>query len=235
MHVCRIENVLASEQELMLDLVVGAVNPNALGIKVDDMDVNIFARSKHVGSGSGDADEGPQHSVFRRKRRRAELPSLPLPWQDNWHSPSSSGGVDEGTDPPDDDDLEKDAQTMLLGRIFHFDQGLSFEGSPLKRHLHTSVGELRLEKPGNKTETGGSERWEKVLKYEFELIVRGVLKYQLPISSRLENERIISTIMVYPDDGDGTDPEFLRTWRVVNDACEIESLGGDNGSWWWFG
>ena len=235
-RVCRIENVLASEQELMLDLVVGAVNPNALGVKVDDMDVNVFAKSKHVGSGSGSGDDGEEmwrHSAFRRKRRRSK-PPLVVPI-DDWHSPSTSGGVDEGTDPPNDDDLEKDAQTMLLGRIFHFDQGLSFEGSPLKRHLHTSVGELRLEKPGNKTETGGSERWEKVLKYEFELIVRGVLKYQLPISSRLERTKISSSIMVYPDDGDETDPEFLRKWRVVSDACEMEDMEGERVRSGWFG
>jgi len=46
----RVQNVLASEQEIMLDLLVGAVNPNALGITITDMDVNLFAKSKHVGN-----------------------------------------------------------------------------------------------------------------------------------------------------------------------------------------
>ena len=235
-RICKIENVLASEQELMLDLVVGAVNPNALGITVDDMDVNLFARSKHVGSGKGDEEEMWQESVFRRKRRRSDLPPLNPPpgWQDyssHWRSPSTSGGVDKGTDPPDDDDLEKDAQTMLLGRILHFDQGLSFEGSPLKRHTHSSVGELRLEKPGNKTETGGSERWERVLKYEFELIVMGVLKYQLPISSRVESAAVRSSIMVYPDDGEA-DPDFAKKWRFEASECEVEHDRGDVATWW---
>jgi hypothetical protein len=205
-----IQNVLASEQELMLDLLVGAVNPNALGISVADMDVNIFAKSKHVGTSEFWREHGNQplttSQTSSRKRRRRE--ALPPPaagqWQDlshHWHAPAPAGGVDEGTDPPDDDDLERDAQTMLLGRIFHFDQGLQFEGSPLKRHIHCSIGELRLQKPGNKTETGGSARWEKVLQYPFELIVRGVLKYQLPISSRVESVRVSATTLVHPEDG----------------------------------
>lgn len=250
-RICKIENVLASEQELMLDLVVGAVNPNALTIKVDDMDVNLFARSKHTGSGSGDEEATTRKPVFRRKRRRSETRVSSQSWRDylpHWPDSSASGGVDEGTDPPDDDDLEKDAQTMLLGEILHFDQGLSFEGSPLKRNIHASVGELRLEKPGNKTATDGSVRWEKTLKYEFELIVRGVLKYQLPISSRLEKAAINSHITVYPEDGNGDgdgdgeiDPEFRRKWRYEIDECTVEraedtqSRHSRQSRWRWFG
>ncbi|KAK5168978.1 Vacuolar inheritance and morphology protein [Saxophila tyrrhenica] len=213
----KIQNVLASEQELMLDLLVGAVNPNALGIAVTDMDVNIFAKSKHVGTGEmwrerRAAQLTTSESVVRERRKRQALPPVDRPtledsngWKDlsnHWHAPPGPhGGVDEGTDPPDDDDLGGDTATMLLGRIVHFDQGLEFEGSPLKRHLHYSVGELRLEKPGNKTETGGSARWEKVLQYPFELIIRGVLKYQLPISSRVETAAVGASVLVHPEDG----------------------------------
>lgn len=214
-NIQEVQNVLASEQEIMLDLLVGAVNPNALGIAVTDMDVNMFAKSKHVGSGEfwRHHSHAPlTTSPAQRSRRRRSpktpvvLPSeVPDALQDlshHWITPSD--GVDEGTDP--DDDLEHDAQTMLLGRIFHFDQGLSFEGSPLKRHPHLSIGELRLTKPGNKTETGGSERWEKVLQYPFELIIRGVLKYDLPISGRLQTSAVEARVVVHPEggvDGDG--------------------------------
>lgn len=205
----KIQNVLASEQELMLDLLVGAVNPNALGISVTEMDVNVFAKSTHVGTGElwRDGALTTSESMSRKRRRKRSQEDLQDKggWQDlssHWHAPSTSGGNrDDGTDPPDDGDLEGDAQTMLLGRILQFDQGLDFEGSPLKRHIHYSVGELRLEKPGNKTETGGSARWEKVLQYPFELIIRGVLKYQLPISSRVESAAVGASVLVHPEDG----------------------------------
>lgn len=208
-RVNKIQNVLASEQEIMLDLLVGAINPNALSIAVAEMDVNVFAKSKHVGTNQLWQDHERAElaeSEVRHTRRRRQQPSSdaarPDTWQDlsgHWHRPG--GGVDHGTDPPGDGDLENDAQTMLLGRILHFDQALTFEGSPIKRHLHYSVGELRLMRPGNKTEAGGSARWENVLKYPFELIIRGVLKYQLPISSRMQSAAVAASILVHPEDG----------------------------------
>ncbi|KAK5135764.1 hypothetical protein LTR08_004750 [Meristemomyces frigidus] len=212
----KIQNVLASEQEIMLDLMVGAVNPNALGISVGEMDINVFAKSKFVGNDPQWHDHDllasrqQQRESRRRQRSRSVQPptakdSNADPWQDltgHWHSPSPSGGVDRGTDPePPDSDLEKDAQTMLLGRIFHFDQALAFEGSPIKRHPHYSVGELRLMRPGNKTEAGGSARWEQVLQHPFELIIRGVLRYQLPISMKMQSVSVGASVSVHPEDG----------------------------------
>ncbi|KAI7588205.1 hypothetical protein KC343_g18953, partial [Hortaea werneckii] len=153
----RIENVLASEQEIMLDLMVGAVNPNALGITVGDMDVNVFAKSKHLGSSRDQPKNQRSQLDSRRRNRRSESlqvadPGDSNPWQDlteQWHVPwRHDGDVDDGTDPlppsDGDEDFGKDAQTMLLGRIFHFDQALAFSGSPVKRHTHYSLGEVRL-------------------------------------------------------------------------------------------
>ncbi|EME42407.1 hypothetical protein DOTSEDRAFT_134310 [Dothistroma septosporum NZE10] len=202
-EVHEIKNVLASEQELMLDLKVGAVNPNTLGINIGDMDVNIFAKSKHVSNHKPDKENDGSGKLRRRQRISSNLSDKkdsrdknPNPIQDpdgHWHAP----GDDDG----DDSDAEKDAQTMLLGRIFKFDQALNFGASPINHHLHFSTGQLRLTKPGNKTETGGSERWEKVIQYPFELIVRGVLKYQLPISSRLQSAAVGASVMVHPEEG----------------------------------
>lgn len=209
-HIERIENVLASEEELMLDLYVGAVNANALGITVTHVDINVFAKSRHVGSNEywrrrgyapptlSSSESVPEARKRRRRRQStdehaADSDDKATNWQDlssHWHAPSpppphshhhTTDNRDDGTDPPSDDDLYKDAQTMLLGRIFHLDTALTFDGSPIKRHLHYATGALRLEKPGNRTETGGSERWEEVLKWPFELIVRGVLRYELPL------------------------------------------------------
>ncbi|GAB1740311.1 hypothetical protein NU219Hw_g5421t2 [Hortaea werneckii] len=210
----RIENVLASEQEIMLDLMVGAVNPNALGITVGDMDVNVFAKSKHVGSSRDQLKS--QESQLDRRRRSKRSESLPVAdigesnsWQDlteHWHAPwHHDGDVDDGTDPlpPSDgnEDFGKDAQTMLLGRIFHFDQALAFSGSPVKRHTHYSLGEVRLLHPGNKTEEAGSRRWESVVQHPFELIVRGVLRYQLPVSMRTESVSVAASVVVHPEEG----------------------------------
>ena len=197
-----IRNVLASEQEIMLDLNVQAVNPNLIAIQISDLDVNIFAKSKHVGSSSLWRATHPQ---IPSRQRRTEPRSNEAAFQQGSPllDPSDiishlDGGVDEGTDPIDDP--AADSQTMLLGQIFEFDSPLIFEASPIRRQSLASVGEVRLAKPGNKTEEGGSERWEHVLQYDFELIVRGVVKYSLPISSRLRKANIYDCIVVHPSD-----------------------------------
>ena len=218
-YVKDIRNVLASEQELMLDLHVRATNPNIIAVQVSDLDVNIFAKSKHVGSGA-----------VRRARRlprgaRSDPPSGPVR---GW------GGVDEGTDPIDDP--ETDSSTMLLGRVFEFDSPLIFEPSPMHRQSLSSVGEVSLAQPGNRTEEGGSDRWERVLLHDFELIVRGVLRYSLPISSKTRSVSIGSSIIVHPTDdvlADGAMVISRPPPRPRPDAgsnVELRPVRGDVGS-----
>ena len=187
-----IRNVLASEQEIMLDLHVHAINPNLVAVQISDLDINIFAKSKHVGTNEMWRNRGsrPQRNGISTllPASQPKHPYSPSPLPPPSSSPfppvsrNSNGGIDKGTDPITNDP-ETDAQTMLLGRIFEFDSPLIFDPSPLHHTPFSSLGEVRLAHPGNKTEEGGSERWEKVMQYDFELIVRGVVKYALPLSS----------------------------------------------------
>jgi hypothetical protein len=168
-----IQNVVASQEEIILDLIVDAVNPNIIGVTVADMNVSVFAKSKHVGSDTWwrEHGNGPPDNMEDWK-----------PVQDQFHHVDAvvrTTGVDEGTDP-----IEGEPRTMLLGRVARFDSPLTFEGSFFQRHRAESIGELRLGHPGNKTEAGGSERWEEVLQHPFELIVRGNFKYTLPLSTQ---------------------------------------------------
>lgn len=203
-HIKDIRNVLASEQEIMLDLHVRAVNPNIIAVQVSDLDVNIFAKSKHVGTsalwrnGEMQSSKGPTG----RGKRIAEDTAHRINHRRSPHDYRTADGVDEGTDPIEDP--ETDAQTMLLGRIFEFDSPLIFEPSPIMHRSLSSMGEVRLAKPGNKTEEGGTARWEKVILHDFELIVRGVIRYSLPISSRTRSASIGGSVLVHP--GEGLDP-----------------------------
>ena len=203
-HVKDIRNVLASEQELMLDINVHAVNPNIIAVQVSDLDVNIFAKSKHVGTNAlWRSDQSHHNANLEVKSTRSREASLD---RTHHHQLTSSTryhlqeGIDEGTDPIDDP--ETDSQTMLLGRIFEFDSPLIFEPSPIRHYSLSSIGELRLAKPGNRTEDGGTERWEKVIQHDFELIVRGVLRYSLPLSSKTRSASIAGSILVHPGGGE---------------------------------
>ncbi|KAF2659543.1 hypothetical protein K491DRAFT_590792 [Lophiostoma macrostomum CBS 122681] len=187
------QNVVASQQELVLDLVVEAVNPNIIGVTISDMNVSIFAKSKHVGSDKWWRQHGEHHDDQEEW--------VPISDKSNTspiEEQGINGGVDEGTDPIEDPELGE-PRTMLLGRIFHFDSPLYFDGSFFKRRKTESLGEMRLTNPGNKTESGGTERWEEVLQYPFELIIRGLFKYQLPLSTR---EHTIPVTAVYYYDPD---------------------------------
>lgn len=220
-EILNIENVLASEQEIMLDLNVQAINPNLFPVTIDDMDMNIFAKSRFVGSDQlwRDSDSTPFPRV-EGSRRRAEMARRArcaggTSCQSNAtlsvHTKHAKGGVDKGTDPIPSDPAG-DPQTMLLGRVFRFDSPLSFEPSPWNYISSTSKGQIRLARPGNKTEEGGTERWERVLQHEFDLIVRGVVKYQLPLSSRLHSASVSSSVKVVPDgDNDTGDGDHKRS------------------------
>ncbi|KAH0613625.1 uncharacterized protein H6S33_005511 [Morchella sextelata] len=226
-RVLNVTGVLVSKQEIMLDLVVEAINPNAIPVTVGNMDVNLFAKSSYVGDrkgkdgeepgegggdgdgdgdgsgdGDGDADDG-KRSWWGGRGRKGRTEEIIIS-QRGYSSQLSirahpNGNVDEGTDPPEDLPEGGDRQTMLLGRIYSFDSALTFEPSPLRHKTTISVGELRLAKPGNKTEEGGTERWERVLQHPFELIVRGVLRYQLPLSGRVRTAPIGASVIVHPD------------------------------------
>ncbi|KAJ5815224.1 hypothetical protein N7474_007001 [Penicillium riverlandense] len=212
-----VQNVLATEQEIMLDLNVQAINPNLFPVMIDDTDFNIFAKSRYVGTdkfwrehgSDGELDHFPRVEQSRRRWKLSQmvrcLGSMDCVKDAVSGASRKDGGVDRGTDPITDP--SGDPQTMLLGRVFHFDSSLSFEASPWNHMASSSKGQIRLARPGNKTEEGGTERWERVLQHPFELIVRGVVKYQLPLSSRFHSASVSGSVKVDPDDEDHNIPD----------------------------
>lgn len=196
-----IRNVLASEQEIMFDLHVRAVNPNLIAVQVNDLDVNVFAKSKHVGTNAlwrSRHNLVPEQAISRVQASKENLAPIHL------HQPGSEpeynvlDNVDEGTDPIDDPEV--DSQTMLLGRITEFDSPLIFDASPIRHHLISATGGLRLAQPGNRSEEGGTRRWETVMQHDFELIIRGVLRYSTPITLRPRSASISGSVLVHPGD-----------------------------------
>lgn len=182
-HVQEIRNVLASEPEIMLDLLVRAVNPNIITVTVGDMDVNLFAKSEHL----------KKENDWMTDSESFSSPTIRVSSYGAAEGLTGAAGVIS--------DPKSDSTTMLLGRIFEFDSAPTFDGSPISYEPSSSIGEVRLSKPGNQTETGGSARWERVIQHPFELIVRGVLKYQLPLSSHVFTAPIGASAIVHPENG----------------------------------
>lgn len=172
----KIGNVLASEQELMMDISVKAHNPNVVVVMVDSADLEVFAKSPHAGTDS---------DWWRHPDGRLEDEFRTLD--------------DPIDDPPNDDTPNDDASpNMRLGNILDFDSPLSYEGSFFQSGISVSTGSLRLARPGNGT-TSGSERWERIISDDFILIIKGVLKYTLPLSQRVRSVSIAGRTMVKPN------------------------------------
>jgi hypothetical protein len=169
----KIGNVLASSQELMMDISVEAHNPNVVVVMIDSADLEVFAKSRHAGT----------DSEWWRHPHGDDLHILDDPKDDQ---------------PPDNGPEDDASPNMRLGSILEFDSPLTYEGSLFQSTVTTSTGELRLPKPGNTTD-GGSERWERVLSDDFTLIVKGVLKYTLPLSQKVRSVAISGKTLVKPN------------------------------------
>ncbi|KAI1332553.1 vacuolar segregation subunit 7-domain-containing protein [Xylariaceae sp. FL0255] len=100
--------------------------------------------------------------------------------------------------PISDDPDDESSPNMRLGNIVSFDSPLTYEGSFFQNGWTTSSGELRLAKPGNTTESG-TERWERIIADEFTLIIKGVLKYTLPLSQKVRKVSISGKTLVKPN------------------------------------
>jgi len=178
--VSSLQNVVISEDEIIMDVVLYAINPNIIGVTIADMDISVFAKSKHVGSDRWWRQHGHNHSDEEVWK----------PVDDDF---AIEGGIDEGTDPIDE------PFTMTLGHVSHFDSPLNFDGSFFARRNTSSVGEMRLPHPANHTEGGGNDRWEDTLEHPFDLIIRGNFKYQLPLSTREQKFSVTASYHYNPD------------------------------------
>lgn len=180
-----LKNVLASEQDIIFDLKVQARNPNLVVVTIDQADLVIFAKSKYAGTDSEWWRRPSSSSLLRR--------ALRIPF-----SSSSS----------DSDDLPN-SPNLEIGHISDFDSPLTFEGSPFHGETAYSLGQIRIQRPGNLTEPKGSERWGRVLQHEFDLIVRGTLKYNLPLSQKGRSVSVEGRVTVQPNAAE-TDPDLVH-------------------------
>ncbi|OAA62953.1 hypothetical protein ISF_04829 [Cordyceps fumosorosea ARSEF 2679] len=179
-EIVSIQNVVTSEQVLIFDLSVKAHNPNIVLVTVDQTDLEIFAKSEHAGTDSdwwkkpGPGDQIQTDANLEKDKKSKDK---------------------DGKD--DDEDADK-RPNILLGRITEFDSPLMFEGSLFHRGSSTSTGEMKLQAPGNST-AGGVKRWDLIYQNEFDLIIKGVLKYTLPLSARVRSATVSGRTTVKPN------------------------------------
>ncbi|KAG7289781.1 hypothetical protein NEMBOFW57_006157 [Staphylotrichum longicolle] len=189
------DHVVASQQELMLDLTIRAHNPNVVVVVVDSADIEVFAKSPHAMTDS---------EWWRHTHPGETGPPPPRKIDQGAGVKTTEADPNPNPDPSAPDDT---SPNMRLGTITGFDSALSFEGSFFHKGISYSSGEVRLTNPGNGT-YGGQERWERIMEDEFQLILKGVLKYTLPLSQRVRTATISGKTTVKPNAAN--DPPGLR-------------------------
>ncbi|KAG9244431.1 vacuolar segregation subunit 7-domain-containing protein [Calycina marina] len=176
--VLALKNVLASEQDIIFDMKVEARNPNLVGVSIENANLVIFAKSKYAGT-NAQWWSRPQIRSLLRWARRLD---------------------DDGTQTPDDGDPDAPSYPNLeIGHVYSLDSPLSFDGSPFHHAKSESLGQIRINHPGNHTIPAGSERWGRVLQHGFDLIVRGTLKYTLPFSVKVQSISVEGRVTVEPN------------------------------------
>lgn len=143
-----IESPVVSQDELIFNVVVRAFNPGWFAVNIDEVELDIFAKSGYL-----------------------------------------SDSIDLT--------LENAIENVLIGTVTTLESPLSFSGGFFTREAVSQTGEIKLLSPGrNLTNTDddlgnvdgdndpdNSKKWQVIAKHPFDLRVRGVLKYNLPMSS----------------------------------------------------
>jgi hypothetical protein len=162
-------NIVVSQEELVMDLIVDAGNPNILPVLMGDtINIDIFARSDHM-------DDKPGHHP--RRTTRFTTPPFWPPWGDD----DDDKPTRDRSAPPKN---LTDGPSLLLGTIRSLEAPLSFPPTGFKRVPWTvQKGQMKLVGPATNA-TDGVEKWKKCIAEDFELIVRGTMKYRAPIGGR---------------------------------------------------
>ncbi|CAH2350205.1 hypothetical protein CLIB1423_01S04874 [[Candida] railenensis] len=193
--VLSIDNTLVSQDELVFNIVIEAFNPGWFSVEIQEVELDIFAKSGYLpdpddGDNPGDGD-GEESDV------------------------DATNSVNTLANIGDNPELGiRSVETVLLGSIFNLETPMYFRGGFVNRSPIKQVAEVKLVKPGsnlstlfendsNKTEPelpDNSKKWEIISKNPFDIIVRGLLKYKLPLTKNLRSVVVKKTSYVDPND-----------------------------------
>ncbi|KAG0667863.1 hypothetical protein C6P45_005277 [Maudiozyma exigua] len=175
-NIVLVDNVISTTDELLFDITASAFNPGFFSISINDGSLDIFAKSKHVpedddgGGNDGDNDkEDNRNDDNGDSNTESQMPSLKS--------------------------KQDSAETVFLGTISKLVPELKFSGGFFNRKYDVSMTSLKIKKPGtndsdlNQEDPDGSEKWEEIIKYDYDLIIRGNLHYKIPF---FNNDRSIA-------------------------------------------
>ncbi|CEG75648.1 hypothetical protein RMATCC62417_10657 [Rhizopus microsporus] len=111
-------------------------------------------------------------------------------------------------------DIQRVDPAEYLGSLTHFDEPLSIPSS-LHKRKQEAISQIRIKSPG--ADASGNERWSRIIRYPYGLVVRGVLKYKKVPMYHTQSITICNVTQVNPITGTiWPDPD--RTYCLSQDS-----------------
>lgn len=167
--ITRIENPIVTKDELIFNVVVEAFNPGWFSVEIEDAELDLFAKSGYISDRYYETEK----------------------------SLSSSNNLNT-------------VETVLLGTIYNLESSMIFNGGFFNRDASEQSAEVRLICPGKNLtdfsligldgskEPDNSRKWSKISKHPFDLVIRGILKYNLRLTSNVKSVVVDKTSYVDP-------------------------------------
>ncbi|QLL31451.1 hypothetical protein HG536_0B03140 [Torulaspora globosa] len=181
-NIVLMDNVLSSSDELLFDITVSAFNPGFFAIGVQDVNLDIFAKSAYISKniqGSSELNSPTRETILLGTVYTLETP---LKFE--------GGFIRRNYD-------------VSVSTVKLFDPG-SKQDLPDgdEREMTTSTAVKRSK--------DDVQRWKLLIKHEYELIVRGSMQYRVPFFRNSKSVAVQNSVEVRPgkdDDEDGDDDE----------------------------
>lgn len=116
----------------------------------------------------------------------------------------------------------------FLGTIYHLEDPLIYQpGGLFNPVVSTATSQIQIRNPGStKDDNSGNERWSLLIRYPYELTVRGVLKYQilpyLPTLTQLHSVRVCKMSRIDPATGKISDDVTIPEKSICDDPSPVE-------------
>lgn len=199
-EVIGISNVLGTQKELIFNLQVRARNSNWWTIRMTNTAFSVFASSHYVPTTLMSLG----NNTYRNDTLLTTLNS-------------SSNITSFGADPAE-----------FLGTIYHLEDPLIYQsGGLFNPVVSTATSQIQIRNPGStKDDNSGNERWSLLIRYPYELTVRGVLKYQilpyLPTLTQLHSVRVCKMSRIDPATGKISDDVTIPEKSICDDPSPVE-------------
>ncbi|KAI8647084.1 hypothetical protein BD408DRAFT_449403 [Parasitella parasitica] len=116
----------------------------------------------------------------------------------------------------------------FLGTIYRLEDPLIYQpGALFSPVVSTATSQIQIKNPGStKDDNSGNERWSLLIRYPYELTVRGVLKYQilpyLPTIGQLHSVRVCKISRIDPATGKISSDVAIPKQSICDDPSPVE-------------